>query len=246
MTQQSGAGRSDWLLNTVKQNPEGLLLLAAGAVLLLRKAGASASSRSTMAYSQPSTTSYGGERSYAGERQDTSAGYAEQAKDAVKSYAASASEYAGDAGRAVGEQSQRMVRSAQSTFQSSMNRILQDQPLAIAVAGIAAGAAVAAAFPATALERQTLGPLGDQVAEAAGRMGEQLQQAAGKAGEKLKSAVDERGLNADGLKEVASEVASAFGDTMSGKSGKSGKAEQKSEGGFDQPTFQQYRPDQNR
>jgi hypothetical protein len=240
MTQQSGAGGSDWLLNTVKQNPEGLLLLAAGAVLLLRKAGSSATASSSMGYSQPSSASYG-----AG-RQDTTAGYAEQAKETARSYAASASEYAEEARRTVGEQSQRIVRSAQSTFQSSMNRILQDQPLAIAVAGLAAGAAVAAAFPATAIERQTLGPIGDQVAEAAGRMGEQLQQAAGKAGEKLKSAVDERGLNADGLKEVASEVASAFGDTMSGKTGKSGKPEQRLEGDFEQPTFQQYRPDQNR
>ena len=75
MTQQSAAGGSDWLLNTVKQNPEGLLLLAAGAVLLLRKAGSSASSRSSMGYPQPSTTPYGAAR------QDTSPGYAEQAKD---------------------------------------------------------------------------------------------------------------------------------------------------------------------
>jgi hypothetical protein len=90
------------------------------------------------------------------------------------------------------------------------------------------------------MERRTLGPIGDQVAEAAGRVGEQLQQATVKAGEKLKTAADERGLNTDGLKEVASEVASAFGDTMAGKT------EQKAESGFDEPTFRQYQPDQNR
>ena len=40
MSRQSSTGTSDWLLGAVKQNPEGLLLLAAGACLLLRKTGA--------------------------------------------------------------------------------------------------------------------------------------------------------------------------------------------------------------
>jgi hypothetical protein len=192
-------------------------------------------------YSQPNAGyREPGTGSYTGAVQEAATGYAEQAKEAVKSYAASASEYAEEARRTVGAQSERIVRSAQSTWQSSVDRILQDQPLLIAAAGLAAGAAVAAAFPATAMERQTLGPLGNQVSEAAGRMGEQLQQATAKAGEKLKSAVDERGLNADGLKEVATEVASAFGDSM-GK-----KTEQNPKAGADQPSFEQYRPDQNR
>ncbi len=98
-----------------------------------------------------------------------------------------------------------------------MNRILQEQPLLVAVAGLAAGAAIASAFPASAMERQTLGPIGDQLSDAASRVGEQLQEATSKAGEKLKSAVEERGLNADGLKEVVSDAAGAFSDSMSGK-----------------------------
>jgi hypothetical protein len=90
------------------------------------------------------------------------------------------------------------------------------------------------------MEKQALGPIGDQISEAAGRVGEQFQQATAKAGEKFKSAADERGLNADGLKEVAAEVASAFGDTMSGKK------DQSPTGGFDTPTFKQYTPEQGR
>ena len=42
MSRQSSTGTSDWLLGAVKQNPEGLLLLAAGACLLLRKTGGKA------------------------------------------------------------------------------------------------------------------------------------------------------------------------------------------------------------
>ena len=84
---------------------------------------------------------------------------------------------------------------AQSTFQSTMNRVLQDQPLVVALAGMAAGAAVAAAFPTTDFEKGTLGPLGEQVSDAASRMGEQFKEATVKAGEKLKNVVDEKGLN---------------------------------------------------
>ena len=40
-----------------------------------------------------------------------------------------------------------------------------------------------------------------------------------KAGEKLKNVVDEKGLNAGGLKDVASEVAGAFSGSMTGGSG---------------------------
>jgi hypothetical protein len=247
----AGAGRSEWLLNTVKQNPEGLLLLAAGAVLLLRKSVSSASPRSmSQAYAQPNSQyPHATGASVGDSMRESASGFADQAKETVSSFASSASEYAGEARRAVGEQSGRIVRSTQSTLQSSMDRVLQDQPLLIAVAGLAAGAAVAAAFPATAMERQALGPIGDQISEAAGRVGEQFQQATAKAGEKLKSAADERGLNADGLKEVATEVASAFGDTMSGKKDQpsiSGKKDQPPTSGFDAPTFKQYTPDQSR
>ena len=61
-----------------------------------------------------------------------------------------------------------------------------------------------------------MGPIGDQVSERAQHFGGQLKEATVKAGEKLKSVAEERGLNADGLKDAASEVASAFGSSMSG------------------------------
>ncbi len=106
------------------------------------------------------------------------------------------------------------VQQAQSTLQGTANRILQEQPLAIALVGLAAGAAVAAALPATDFEREHLGPIGDQMSDAAYRVGDQLKEATSKAGEKLKSAAGERGLNAEGLKEVASEVAETFSSAV--------------------------------
>jgi hypothetical protein len=152
-------------------------------------------------------------------RMDTARSYAKSASDAAretmenaKSHASSASQYASEARRAVGEQSERVVRQTRSMAQG----ILQNQPLAIAAAGLAVGAALAAAFPATQLERETLGPMGDQMSKAAERVGDQLKQATMKAGEKLKSTAEERGLDSDGLKEMASEVADTFRTSMTG------------------------------
>jgi hypothetical protein len=141
----------------------------------------------------------------------------------VESGASSASEYAGQARRVVGERSERIAQNAQSVVQGTMDRVLQDQPLMIAIAGVAAGVAVAAAFPATDFEKQTLGPVGEQVTDAAGRVGDQLKEAAFNASDTLKTVAAERGLNAEGLKDVASEVAQAFGSTMKGEAAKSSR-----------------------
>jgi hypothetical protein len=240
MTYQSGAGggagMSEWLLGSVRQNPEGLLLLAAGAVLLMRKMPSSRPYQTRTPHLQQSS----GFTDPSTEMHESGSGFAQQVKETASSFASSASEYAGQAGRTVGAQSQRIASSAQSTLQSSVNRILQEQPLLVAVAGVAAGAAIAAAFPATAIERQTLGPIGDQLSDAASRVGGQLQEATAKAGEKLKGAVEERGLNADGLKEVVTDAAGAFSDSMSGKKDPS------SGSGFESPPFSQPGSNENR
>ena len=224
------------IVNTIKRNPEGLLLLAAGAVLLMRTNASKSSATPMDAYGRGAQASERMEdaarqtmdtaRSYASSAgdvarrtMDTARSYATSASDAAhetmesaKSYASSASQYAGQAGRAVGEQSERVIRQTRSMAQG----VLRNQPLAIAVAGLAAGAALAAAFPATQLERETLGPMGDQMSKAAERVGDQLKQATMKAGEKLKSTAEERGLDSEGLKEMASEVADTFRTSMTG------------------------------
>ena len=176
----SAGNTSDWLLGAMKKNPEGLLLLAAGAVLLMRKTGGLGSSNAMSQRSGISrnvTKAAAGAKEYAAGAKDYAADVAERAKQTVGSVASSASEYADQARRTVSRQSERVMDQAQSTFQSTMNRVLQDQPLAVALAGMAAGAAVAAAFPTTDFEKETLGPLGEQVSDAANRMGEQFKEA---------------------------------------------------------------------
>ena len=220
----------EWMLNAIKRNPEGLLLLAAGAVLMLRTGTRASGAAQSMAaaYGQKPETYSGAVR----KTFDAAADAAQQTLDTATSYASAASDYADKARRTVGEQSERISRQTQSAASS----ILQNQPLAIVMAGIAAGVAIAAAFPPTDLERDTLGPIGGQMSKAAERFGDQLKEATTKAGETLKTAADQRGLNTEGLKEVAGEVVDTFKSSIKGQSGEPGTHVKES------PTATQYEP----
>ena len=88
-----------------------------------------------------------------------------------------------------------------------MERVLRDQPLAVAVAGLAAGAAVAALFPSTEVEGRTLGGAREALTGAAGKAGEMVMDAAEKAKERLQNAAEERGFSTAGLQGLAGEVA---------------------------------------
>jgi hypothetical protein len=152
---------------------------------------------------------------------DTASDYASQMKDRISdtagSYADSVADFAGDARRGVAERSAQFKRQTQATLRSSMQHVLRGQPLAVAVAGLAAGAAVAALFPSTDIEDRAFGGAHETLKDAAEKAGERVMDAAGKAGERLKTAAQGRGLTSEGLKGVAGEVADTFKDAMSGK-----------------------------
>jgi gas vesicle protein len=224
---------SDWLIRSVKQNPEGLLLLAAGVALLMRTASSPsapawgrsdtmndinrAAGRATDQMSGMASDMANQASGMASQARDKVAEFASAASNRVSDFASSASDRAARTAQTVNEQTARMARQTSAKAQDLGSRVLSEQPLVVAVAGLAAGAALAAAFPATQLEKQTLGPIGDQVGDAAQRVGDQLKQATAAAGETLKNAAQERGLNKEGLKDVAQEAANAFSDRMSGK-----------------------------
>jgi hypothetical protein len=207
----------EWILSAIKRNPEGLLLLAAGAALLLRTGSRPSGGARSMA------AAYGGDHHASGTgavqsavRQtiDAASDAARQTADTAASYASAASDYAGRARRSVSDQSDRIARQTQSMA----SNVLQNQPLAIVAVGIAAGAGVAAMFPPTDWERDNLGPIGDEVSKAAGKIGDQLKEATSRAGDTLKTAADNRGLSTEGLKDVAEEVVGTFKDSLKGQS----------------------------
>jgi ElaB/YqjD/DUF883 family membrane-anchored ribosome-binding protein len=207
----------EWILNAIKRNPEGLLLLAAGAALLLRTGSRPSGTARSMA------AAYGGDHDASGTgagqsavRQtiDAASDAARQTVETAANYASAASDYADRARRSVGDQSDRIARQTQSMARN----VLQNQPLAVVAVGIAAGAGVAAMFPPTDWERDNLGPIGDEVSKAAGKIGDQLKEATSRAGDMLKTAADKRGLNTEGLKDVAEEVVGTFKDSLKGQS----------------------------
>jgi hypothetical protein len=236
MTNQSTDGLG-WISNSVTKNPEGLLLLAAGAVLLLR--GRASTNRSDSRTRSASSSPYDHWDRH--EHQDSSnfrndgkgegmmaratrsaSEYVSDVSDSVSEkasdYASAATDYMDSARRTVVDRTGEFANEAQSTLRSSVDRVLQDQPLAVALAGLTAGALVAAAFPATQMERDTLGPAGERLTDAASSAGEKLSKAASVAGDELARVAEEKGLTTDGLKEVARDVSNAFDSELSGGS----------------------------
>ena len=234
-TQTATFPSSDWFIGAVKSNPEGLLLLAAGCALLMRKGGTAERQAGRKAHAQggqrgprrqdanasTSTTGIGENMSQMAETAtDYASDLTEKITETAGSYASSVSGYADEARRTVSEGSAQIGRQAQTNFQRTVDRVLREQPLAVVLAGLAAGAVVASAFPATEIEKRTLGEAGGKLAEAAGEVTQRFKDATAQAGERLAEVAEERGLNADGLKEAARDVAGSFGTAFSGETAK--------------------------
>jgi len=232
---REGTGAGEWIMGTVTRNPEGLLLLAAGVALLMRSGRGPSVRRNSL----PDRRNEG---QYRAGREDSASGiservtgaarrageyvsgaterageYVSEATDKVSetagSYASSASEYANEAARIAAKGSRRMANQVRDTS----DYLVREQPWAVALTGLLAGAAVAAAFPSTRLERRTLGEVGERLRSAAGSMGEQLMEAGTQAGERLSEVAEERGLTSEGLKQAARDVGETFSSALVGK-----------------------------
>jgi hypothetical protein len=216
---------ADWLVGTAKRNPEALLVLGAGLALLMRSRSKSASATPAAPIYPSYPTEGTAERSPGWTEglsrvADGVSGYAADVKnrvtDATAAATTAATEYAGNFGRTISTGTSRLADQAHSAVQSGAGRILEAQPLAVAVFGAAAGAALAAFIPSTDLESRTMGSTREAIVDAANKVGENLIGAAGEAGERLKQGVVERGISSDGIKELAHDVADTFASKVSG------------------------------
>jgi hypothetical protein len=211
---------NSWAMEAIKNNPEGLLLLAAGCALLLR--GTNSRRRTSgrrQRTSEAEITGTSSARSVGERLSETAQGAGEFVTDVGGRVAETASNYAStvtDYADNLADRTGRIAQEAHSTLQNTISRVVHEQPLVVALAGAAAGAAVAAAFSVTEFENRTLGTTGKQLRQAAGEAGEHLKEAASQAGQRLSAAAEERGMNAEGLKEVARDVGDAFGSALEG------------------------------
>lgn len=209
MTEQNQVGKVyDWLFGALKKNPEGLLLVAAGAVLLMRKNAVRAATAAESAGTRQ--THVGAERG-----DSNFSGIMDKAERGAASVASFASNYAEKTRHAASEGTARITRQAQVAYEGGLHRVLESQPLIVPLAGLAAGAVVAALLPESDFEKQALGPAGEQITEGAFRVGDQLKETASKAAGTLKTAVVEHSLDPAGLKSIATEVTDVIRDSMS-------------------------------
>jgi len=193
----------DWLIGTAKRHPEALLVLAAGCALLMRGGGGSSQSRNESA---------GSDGRWATEKTSE---VVSDLKGRVSDAASSVSDYAGGVGRTISAQTSHIAGQAQSTLQTGFGHLLREQPLALVVLGLAAGAAVAMLLPATEMEERTLAPARDAIAGVTGKVGENLIEAASDAGQRLAHGIAERA--SEGFKERVHEVGEKLADRVAGK-----------------------------
>jgi hypothetical protein len=206
-----GYGRAgDWLIGTAKRHPEALLVLAAGCALLVRGGGGSFHGASTQSSNESSVSDGRWQVSRATEK---ASGVVSDLKDRATDVASSVSDYAGGVGRTISAQTSQIAGQAQSTLQAGFGHLLREQPLALVVLGLAAGAAIATLLPATEVEERTLAPARDAIAGVTGR--ENLIAAASDAGQRLTQGIADRA--SEGLKELVHEVGEKFTDKLAGK-----------------------------
>lgn len=217
---------ANWVVDTARRKPEALLLLAAGCALMLRGAGTGGASRSSRSANYASRVSWQSEtadavdeaRRQSGRAAEGASRYAADMRDrvteAASGYVSAAADYGRDARRRMGEYSGAMrenlssatdqvSRTAQSAAHTAADT-MREQPLLIAALGLAAGAAVAALFPTTDVERRTLGPAGEALVGAAGAAGRDFADRAARAGEEMRNSAEEH------LRDLAHEATESF------------------------------------
>jgi len=196
----------DWFLGTIQRKPEALLLIAAGCALLMRSGGSLTGIWTARESNSPAPLQ--NRPGMASEVADSRSGYSSKVADTVSEYSDTArqtvSNYAEGARRGISDSSDWLRTRAESTYRTA-SEALRDQPFLVAGLGLAAGAALAAFFPTTEVERRA----GAALAAKASEVGDQVLAAAERAGERArdtgKEAVSERVL-APAVKEVVREV----------------------------------------
>ena len=232
----------NWLMTKVKQNPEAFLVLAAGCALLLR-AGGSRSRGSNPRSERLERPEPLGRHARSDDRRSAQccgrppgSRQGHRCRSLRKGFGlrrvpvrpcqrnlrtsgrlrVCLSDQASDWGRSVADETARMSARARSSMQDGLGRMVKEQPFAVAALGIAVGAAVAAFLPPTQAEQDALRPFGEAAANAVNSGVNQIKDAVSATGDQLKDAAQRRGLNAEGIKDMAREATQTFTDKLGG------------------------------
>lgn len=204
---QRGAGVADFIAQTMRNRPEALLLIAAGAALMLARGrglglheGASGGAETGI-----------GERLHAAA--DTAAHMAsdlrqrvgervEDLRESVGDYAERATHRAQERREALTHRTGEAFERARSGLRENVDHMLREQPLALGALSLLAGVAIGAALPRTVIETRTVRVTREPLRGAQGRS-ETLRSAVGEVGEKVKEAIAGGAAEAEKLREAA-------------------------------------------
>ena len=200
---QRGSGIADFISQTMRNRPEALLLMAAGAALML--------ARGRGLGQHDGAASGIGERLHAAA--DTGAHLAsdlrhrvgeqvEDLRESVGDYAERATHRAQERREALTHRTGEAFDRARSGMRENVDYMLREQPLALGALSLLAGVAIGAALPRTVIETRTVRVAREPLRGAPGRM-DTLRSAVGEVGEKVKEAIAGGVAEAEKLREAA-------------------------------------------
>jgi hypothetical protein len=216
---RNNTAAGDWLISTAKRHPEALLVLAAGAILLLRGKSGEAETDWQDADWDKESDELGSYQD--GRRSDDATADTDTLRGRVSDFAGAATDYATEVGEQVFEtaaeyadQGRRLVYDRASRLGSQAHDaadwVLREQPIAVAALGLAAGAAVAALLPSTNIENLALGPARERLSDVAQGAAEKVREAARDMGKELKANVADRVLSGDAARDVVKVFANSL------------------------------------
>ena len=172
MTMQEHSGRSDggladFVSDTMRHRPEALLLMAAGAALMLtRGRGFGLSELWSGAGSRSDAAQGVGERIHAAAHSATHLAsdmrermgeQVDDLRESVSDYAERAAHRAQEKREALTRRTGAAIERARAGMQENIDYMLREQPLALGAVSLLAGMAIGAALPRTALEADAIG-----------------------------------------------------------------------------------------
>ncbi len=197
---QHGAGFADFISQTMRNRPEALLLMAAGAALMLARGrglgqhDGAATGIGERLHSAADTAAHMASnlRQRVGER-------VEDLRESVGDYAERATHRAQESREAITHRTGEALERARSGLRENVDHMLREQPLALGALSLLAGVAIGAALPRTVIETRTVRVAREPLRGAPGRM-ETLRSAVG---EKVKEVVAGGVAEAEKLREAA-------------------------------------------
>jgi ElaB/YqjD/DUF883 family membrane-anchored ribosome-binding protein len=176
---RSNGGLADFVSDTMRHRPEALLLMAAGAALMLTRGRGFGLSELWSGYNVGRDAAQGiGERIHAAADSAThlASDMRERVGEQVDDLRETVSDYAERAAHSAQEKREDLTRRtgaaierARSSMQENIDYMLREQPLALGAVSLLAGIAIGAALPRTEIEADVAGLAREPLREGASR-----------------------------------------------------------------------------